>query len=165
MGEIVSGKDIQKIAAELHLSQKKVVFTNGCFDLLHIGHTTYLSEAAKLGDVLIVGLNSDKSVRKIKSRLRPIIPEKERAQVLASLSFVDYVIVFDDEKPDALINAIKPVFHVKGGDYSSVDLPEKNLVESYGGKVIILPETKNHSTKKIISKIVRRYGQKGTGKS
>lgn len=160
MGQVVSRDDIRELASGLLSSGKKIVFTNGCFDLIHVGHTRYLTEAAKLGDVLVVGLNSDDSVKKIKGGGRPLIPESERAEVLASLSCVDYVVVFDEDRPDELIREIRPDYHVKGGDYSMEEIPEKDLVESLGGKVVLIPEIEGRSTSKIIEKIGKAYGQK-----
>jgi D-beta-D-heptose 7-phosphate kinase/D-beta-D-heptose 1-phosphate adenosyltransferase len=154
---------MKRKADELRASGKKIVFTNGCFDLLHVGHTRYLRNARELGDVLIVGLNSDSSVRKIKGEGRPIVPEGERAEVLASLACVDYVVVFEEDRPDSLLKSIRPHIHVKGGDYSIQDIPERKSVESHGGKVVILKKVERHSTRNIIQKILKAYGNKKRG--
>jgi len=154
MGAILSKAQIKRKAGELRSQGKRIVFTNGCFDILHIGHTRYLRDAAGLGDVLVVGVNSDASVKKIKGRGRPIVPEEERAEVLASLACVDYVVIFDEERPDALIESVRPHIHAKGGDYGLQDIPEKKLVESYGGRVVILKKVEAHSTRNIIQKIL-----------
>ena len=154
MGAILSKEQIKRKAGGLRSQGKRIVFTNGCFDLLHVGHTRYLAQAAKLGDVLVVGVNSDASVRKLKGASRPITPEGERAEVLSSLRFVDYVVVFSEERPDAIIALIKPDVHVKGGDYTLEEIPERSIVESYGGKVVILPKVEGRSTNAIIQKIV-----------
>jgi D-beta-D-heptose 7-phosphate kinase/D-beta-D-heptose 1-phosphate adenosyltransferase len=163
MGEVLSRGQMKRKADELRASGKKIVFTNGCFDLLHVGHTRYLRNARELGDVLIVGLNSDSSVRKIKGEGRPIVPEGERAEVLASLACVDYVVVFEEDRPDSLLKSIRPHIHVKGGDYSIQDIPERKSVESHGGKVVILKKVERHSTRNIIQKILKAYGNKKRG--
>lgn len=135
---------------------KKIVFTNGCFDLIHIGHVSYLAQAKLLGDVLIVGLNSDSSVRALKGEERPLIPQDERAMLLASFASVDFVVLFDELTPHRLIEAIKPEIHVKGGDYTEADLPEAPLVRSYGGQVVILPKVEGRSTTELVSRIRSR---------
>ncbi len=138
---------------ELKRQGKKIVFTNGCFDLLHAGHASYLAEAKSLGDVLIVGLNSDASVRALKGRERPFVPQDDRALLLASLAFVDFVVFFDELTPHHLIEAIKPDIHVKGGDYTEADLPEAPLVRSYGGQVVILPKFEGRSSTDLVQRI------------
>lgn len=135
------------------VSSKKIVFTNGCFDILHLGHLTYLYEAKQLGDILWVGLNSDISVKKLKGEKRPINNETDRAIMLASLFFVDYVSIFTEDTPIHLISKIKPNIHVKGGDYIKEKLPEYELVKSFGGEIFILPFIEGKSTTKIIEKI------------
>lgn len=126
---------------------KKLVFTNGVFDLLHAGHVRYLAEARKLGDLLIVGLNSDASVRALnKSPNRPIHKLADRAEVVAALRAVDGVVAFEESDPVALIQVLKPEVHVKGGDYRIEDLPESSVVHSYGGTVVILPFSPGMST-------------------
>ncbi|MBI4302232.1 MAG: D-glycero-beta-D-manno-heptose 1-phosphate adenylyltransferase [Chloroflexi bacterium] len=139
---------------------KTLVLTNGCFDLLHLGHIRYLAQAKALGDILVVGLNSDSSTRKIKGPERPIIPEDERAQLVAALVFVDYVIIFSETTAQGLVTALKPEIYVKGGDYSREGkaLPEAPEVATYGGRVVILPYTEGLSSSTIIHKIRERYG-------
>ena len=136
---------------------KKIVFTNGCFDLLHAGHCHYLQKAKELGDILIVGLNSDSSVKRIKGPPRPIIPEDQRAFILSSLKAVDYVVIFEEDTPIRLIKAIKPDVLVKGGDWKPENIPGRDLVESYGGKVITIPFEHQISTSKIIERIKELY--------
>lgn len=138
-------------------ADKKVVFTNGCFDILHVGHVRYLKKAAELGDILIVGVNSDDSIRKLKGNKRPIIFEKERVEMLASLDCIDYVIVFNKDTPYDLIQTIQPNFLVKGGDYKPEDVVGKDIVEKYDGKVVILPFVEGSSTTDIIEKILSVY--------
>lgn len=159
--KIKSIEDLENIVKELKLGGKTIVFSNGCFDLLHVGHVRYLEEAKKLGDVMVVGVNSDSSTRDLKGENRPILPENERAEVLAALECIDYVTIFSDKTPESLIGRLKPDIHVKGGDYRLEDLPEKEVVESYGGKVILLDNVKGKSTKLIIEKIKDRYCQAG----
>ncbi len=134
-------------------SGSKIVFTNGCFDILHSGHTAYLNRAKALGDVLIVGLNSDSSVRRLKGANRPINTLQDRAQVLAALSCVDHIISFDGDTPHELIRMVKPDIFVKGGDYRRETLPEADLVEQLGGRVEILPYLADYSTTSVIEKI------------
>ena len=132
---------------------KKVVFTNGCFDILHRGHVTYLNEAKRQGDILVVGVNSDASVKKLKGESRPINSEYDRAFVLDGLKAVDYTVIFGEDTPEDLIACLKPSVHVKGGDYKKEDLPETKIVESYGGEVVILNFVEGKSTTNIINKI------------
>lgn len=138
---------------------KKLVFTNGCFDIIHLGHINYLEKARQLGDILVVGINSDSSVRTIKGDKRPLIREEERAKIVSSLRFVDYVVIFDEKTPISIIKEIQPDIHVKGGDYNAEDLPEYSTVKSYGGKVVILPYLPGKSTTGIIEKILSAFGR------
>jgi D-beta-D-heptose 7-phosphate kinase/D-beta-D-heptose 1-phosphate adenosyltransferase len=140
---------------------KRVVFTNGCFDILHRGHVTYLSHAKMLGDVLIVAVNSDASVGRMKGPTRPIVPLEDRLQVLAAMSCVDHVIAFEEDTPVALIDAVRPDVFVKGGDYTRETLPEAPLVESLGGCVEILPFVEDRSTTGIIERIRDAYAHSG----
>ena len=147
----------QKILTVTQFSQfsndlQNVVFTNGCFDIIHAGHIDYLSKARNLGDVLVVGLNSDESVRRLKGPQRPINDVDARSKVLASLFFVDYVIVFEEDTPLNLIKSVRPDILVKGGDYTRDTVVGADFVESYGGKVVILPFIKGYSTTSIINK-------------
>jgi D-beta-D-heptose 7-phosphate kinase/D-beta-D-heptose 1-phosphate adenosyltransferase len=132
---------------------RKIVFTNGCFDILHSGHINYLNQAKMFGDILIVGLNSDESVRRLKGPTRPINTLEDRVQVLAALSSVDHIVPFDGDTPHELIRLIQPDVFVKGGDYSRANLPEADLVEELGGTIKILPYVKDHSTTNIIERI------------
>ncbi len=150
---IVSRKEIKKISRKLKKEGKKIVFTNGCFDLIHKGHIYLLREAKKLGDVLIVGINSDKSVKKIKGEKRPILKEGERTFIIDNIKGVDYVVLFDEETPEKLIKEICPDFLVKGGDYKKEEVVGKEFVEKSGGRVIIIPYLKNFSTTKLIERI------------
>ena len=157
---LLSQRDIQKKVKELQENGKKVVFTNGVFDILHVGHLTYLEEARGLGDVLIVGVNSDRSVKTNKGDKRPINPEKNRAEMLLGLKFVDFTVIFDEKTPENLLDLLKPDIHVKGGDYKKEDLPETEIVEKNGGEVKILSFVDNISTTEIINKIIDVYSEK-----
>lgn len=137
---------------------KKVVFTNGCFDLLHVGHVDLLTKAKKLGDILIVGLNSDNSVKRLKGENRPIINQQQRATLLAALNAVDYVVIFEEDTPLELIKKIKPDFLVKGKDYKKEEVVGKEIVESYGGKVELIDLLKGISTTTIVEKISKNRG-------
>lgn len=155
MGKVLLQKDLNAVLSTL--KGKKIVFTNGVFDILHIGHLRYLQEARALGDVLILGLNSDRSVKKIKGKNRPIIPEKERAEILSSLEPVDYVVIFNEVTPNKLIQKIKPHIHVKGGDYLNKPLAEEKIVKKLGGKIVFIKKIKGKSTSNIIRKILKTY--------
>ncbi|MBM4351077.1 MAG: D-glycero-beta-D-manno-heptose 1-phosphate adenylyltransferase, partial [Deltaproteobacteria bacterium] len=136
---------------------KRVVFTNGCFDLLHVGHIRYLEKARTLGDVLIVGLNTDRSVQTIKGPHRPILPEEERAEVLSGLWCVDYVTLFDEPTPLELITSLQPDVLVKGGDWAKETTVGREVVEESGGEVVILPFVEGSSSSNIIETILERY--------
>lgn len=132
---------------------QKVVFTNGCFDILHIGHVRYMQEAARLGDILVIGLNSDASVKRLKGPERPVNNEHERAELLCALGFVDYVVVFEEDTPYNLISAIQPDVLVKGGDYTYDDVVGTDIVEAHGGRLVLIPFVEGKSTTNIIEKI------------
>lgn len=132
---------------------KTVVFTNGCFDILHAGHVRYLTAAKALGDILIVGLNSDDSVRRLKGEGRPINPAEDRAEVLAGLKAVDHVIVFEEATAEDLVRQLTPDIYVKGGDYSLETLPEAKIVASYGGRTILIPMVEGRSTSNVILRL------------
>ena len=135
------------------LAGKKIVFTNGCFDIIHVGHVRYLTTAKSFGDVLIVGLNTDESVRKLKGNSRPINNQNDRAEVLIGLKAVDYVILFGEQTAENLIAELQPDIYVKGGDYTLETLPEAKIVQSYGGRVEIVNLVAGKSTTNIIKKI------------
>jgi rfaE bifunctional protein nucleotidyltransferase chain/domain len=145
---------------KLKQDNKKIVFTNGCFDILHAGHVNYLSKAKSLGDALVIGLNSDASVRKLKGKPKPIVSQKNRALLLASLEAVDFVVIFGGLTPIKLIKTIKPDVLVKGGDWKKEKIVGADFVESYGGIVKSLPYVKGLSTRDLIAKIRAGYGGK-----
>ena len=129
------------------------MFTNGCFDILHIGHTRLLRAAKSFGDVLILGLNTDASIRRIKGAGRPVVAEHDRAEILACLEFVDYVVFFDEDDPRQIISVLRPDVHVKGGDYKPESLPETEIVTSYGGRVETVSLTPGRSTSHLIDRV------------
>ena len=135
----------------------RIVFTNGCFDLLHAGHTRYLKEAKLTGDYLIIAINSDKSVRGLKGDKRPIVPEAERAELLASLEVVDFVTIFDEPDPYNVINELRPDFLVKGGDWGEGEIIGSDIVTENGGQVIRLPYLEGSSSTNIVETIIERY--------
>ena len=154
---LLTAEEMRKEIVKLQKAGKRVVFTNGVFDILHIGHLTYLEEAGNLGDILVVGVNSDASVKVNKGDKRPINSEKNRAYVLLGTKFVDYAVIFDEKTPEKLLDVLKPDVHVKGGDYKKEDLPETKIVEGNGGEVKILSFVDNVSTTQIINKIIEAY--------
>ena len=149
--------ELIKIVKKLKSKNKKIITTNGVFDILHLGHVKYLEEAKKLGDVLIVGVNTDKSVKQNKGDKRPINNEKSRMSVLAALESVDYVFLFNEKDPRNWLGKIKPSIHVKAGDYKLSQIIEKDIVERNGGKVAIAKAEKNYSTTNLINKILSIY--------
>ena len=153
MEKLIEKENLDNIIKKLKSENKKIVFTNGCFDILHAGHVRYLKESKKFGDILIVGLNSDISVKKIKGESRPINPEMDRAEVLAGLEAVNYIVLFDETSPVKLLEEIKPDIYTKGADYTVETLPEAKTVLSYGGKIEFIKFLEGRSTTKIIDKI------------
>lgn len=147
-------KEVNQIVSSLRKEGKTLVTTNGCFDLIHAGHIQYLADAASLGDLLVVGINSDSSVSRLKGPSRPIQNELDRALLIGSLKMVDFTFIFDENDPIAFLDVLKPDIHVKGGDYVPERLPEKTIVEKNGGKIVIVPFTTGHSTTSIVKKII-----------
>lgn len=159
MTSLVSLKELKAIRQKLKTENKKVVFTNGVFDLIHSGHVDYLVKAKALGDVLIVGLNSDKSVKKIKGDKRPILKQEERSFILANLKPVDYVILFDEDTPENLIKELIPDILVKGGDWTVDKIVGNDIVIKNGGEVKSIEFVNPQSTSKIIDIILKRYSK------
>ena len=149
---VVTQSDAEALRTLLRAAPRRVVFTNGVFDILHAGHVTYLEEARALGDVLVVGLNSDESVRRLKGPSRPINTQEDRARVLSALRCVDHVIVFEDDTPLAVITALIPDVLVKGGDYTRDTVVGADVVEQHGGSVVIIPVLEGRSTTSIIAR-------------
>lgn len=153
MGQTVDRKDIGEIIKALKAKGKKVVATNGCFDILHVGHVRYLQKSKSFGDILVVGLNSDISVKILKGETRPINPQEDRAEVLCALACVDYVVMFDEKSPVDLLDLIKPDIYTKGGDYTLETLPEADVILKNNGKVEFIDFVEGKSTTKIIDKM------------
>lgn len=160
MAKVLSLAELRREREQLRQAGRTVVFTNGCFDLLHPGHVRYLAQARGLGDVLIVALNSDASVRALKGAGRPILNEQERAEVMAALACVDYVIIFNEPTPRETIAALLPDVLVKGGDWGVAQIVGREEVEAAGGRVLSLPFVAGCSTSEVIERIVQRYGRK-----
>jgi rfaE bifunctional protein nucleotidyltransferase chain/domain len=147
-----SARDVGNAVAETRRQGKVLVTTNGCFDILHAGHVHYLSEAALLGDILVVGVNCDKVVRSLKGAGRPLQNEQDRVAIVASLRMVDYAFIFREADPRAFLEILRPDIHVKGGDYTG-EIIEKQVVEKFGGKIRIVSYVKDHSTTSLVEKI------------
>jgi rfaE bifunctional protein nucleotidyltransferase chain/domain len=156
--KIFAQEELKKELERIRKEGKTIAFTNGCFDILHVGHVRYLRDAKKTADVLILALNSDSSVRTIKGEKRPLIPQEERADVLAGLESVDYVTIFDEPTPLELINYLKPDVLIKGGDWAEESIVGRDVVRSWGGRVIVIPEIEGASTTNIVDKVLKVYG-------
>ena len=154
--KIVSRRELQALVAGWRNKGERVTLANGCFDLLHVGHVRYVHAARELGGKLIVAINSDESVRRLKGEGRPIMPAEERAEILAALADVDAVIIFPENDVRAIIREIKPDFHAKGTDYTEENVPERDQVEACGGRVMIVGDQKNHSVSDIIHRQLRQ---------
>jgi rfaE bifunctional protein nucleotidyltransferase chain/domain len=155
--KVVNLKDLKSILKNEIPIREDVVFTNGCFDILHVGHLRYLAEAKKKGDILVVGLNSDSSVKELKGEKRPVIPEDERAEMLAALEMIDYVVIFNETTAINIIKELEPDIYVKGGDYRIEELPEAEVVKESGGRLELVAEVKGASTTNIVAEILKRY--------
>jgi D-beta-D-heptose 7-phosphate kinase/D-beta-D-heptose 1-phosphate adenosyltransferase len=158
--KIKKRKELLKIIKNLKSKGKRIVFTNGCFDLLHLGHVRYLEEAKSLGDILVVAVNSDSSVRKLKGPKRPILPEADRTEILSGLECVDYITIFNEPDPLKLITSLKPDLLVKGGDWAREQIVGREVVENSGGELLIIPFIKGSSTTNVIDTILRRFQEK-----
>jgi len=151
---VLERKEAAELVCKIKKEGKKAVFTNGCFDILHVGHLRYLNEAKDQGDILIVGVNSDESVRRLKGPTRPINSQEDRAEMLTGLKAVDYAVIFTEDTPVEIIDELKPSIHVKGGDYKKEELPETVVVEKNGGEVRILTLVDGKSTSNVVNKIM-----------
>ena len=149
---VIDRKNIGNVVTTLKAEGKKIVFTNGCFDILHVGHVRYLKEAKALGDILILGLNSDCSVKSLKGSNRPINNESDRAEVLSALKAIDYVVIFDEKTAENIVGEVKPDIYAKGGDYSIDTLPEAKIVAEHGGKTVLLQLVDGKSSTNIINR-------------
>jgi D-glycero-beta-D-manno-heptose 1-phosphate adenylyltransferase len=154
--KIKSLEELQTIVPAIQVTGRKVVFANGCFDLIHAGHIRYLQNARALGDLLILGINSDASVAALKGAGRPLQSATDRAEILSSMDCVDYVLLFNTPTVDDILKVLKPDIHAKGTDYTEASVPERATVRSYGGRVAIVGDAKNHSTKDLIETILSK---------
>ena len=155
--------DGPRLVAQIAMERQngaKIVLANGCFDLFHVGHIRYLAGAKELGDILVVGINSDQQVKKLKGEKRPFMPENERAEIVSALRFVDYVTIFDEPTVTELIRAIRPDFHAKGTDYTTDTVPEREIVKEYGGQVAIVGDPKDHSSTELIKLVTENTGKR-----
>jgi len=157
MNKILERNTLKDKLEELRKKGKRVAFTNGCFDILHVGHVRYLREAKKTADILVLALNSDSSVRLLKGEERPLVPEKERAEILAALEFIDFVTIFEELTPLELINYLKPDILIKGGDWPEEKVVGREEIKEWGGRVAIIPEVEGKSTTNIVEKIKKLY--------
>ncbi len=150
-------RKLKKLIPCLKAQHKKIVFTNGCFDLLHYGHVKYLQDARKKGDILVVGINSDTSVKRIKGKPRPVVNEKDRLRLVAALESVDYIVLFKEDTPLKIIKFIKPDVLIKGADWNKNNIVGRDFVLSYGGRVSTIKFVKGYSTTNLIKKIAKRF--------
>jgi D-beta-D-heptose 7-phosphate kinase/D-beta-D-heptose 1-phosphate adenosyltransferase len=157
MNKILERNALKDKLEELRKKGKKIAFTNGCFDILHVGHVRYLREAKKTADVLVLALNSDSSVRSLKGEKRPLMNEKERAEILAALECIDFVTIFQELTPLELINYLKPDILIKGGDWPEEKVVGREEIKKWGGRVAIIPEVEGKSTTNIVEKIKKLY--------
>jgi len=153
---LVPRDEVRALGDRLRGEGRRIAFANGCFDILHVGHVRYLEEARRCGDVLVVGVNSDRAVAALKGPGRPIIPQEGRAELVAALESVDYVVIFDELTAAEILLDVRPDVHCKGTDYSEESVPEREVVKSFGGKVRIVGDPKNHSTRDLLAEISRR---------
>jgi rfaE bifunctional protein nucleotidyltransferase chain/domain len=159
MGRVLDLEGARAVAEKARAAGRRVVLANGCFDLLHVGHVRYLEDARALGDLLIVGVNGDDAVRRLKGPGRPLMPAVERAEMLAALRAVDHVVVFEDDTADRLVALLRPAVHAKGTDYTAESVPERASVHAAGGRVAIAGDAKQHSTRDVIAEILARFGR------
>lgn len=150
---VLSRNELAQTLAARRAKNEKIVLANGCFDILHVGHARYLHGAKAEGDILVVAINSDKSVRKLKGEGRPILPEHERAELVAALESVDYVIIFDEPNVEPLLDALRPNVHAKGTDYTAETVPERGVADRLGIRVAIVGDAKNHSTRDLLAQL------------
>ena len=158
----LSRNELARVLAEHRSRNEKIVLANGCFDILHVGHIRYLAGAKAEGDILVVAINSDQGVRKLKGEGRPVLPELERAELVAALTAVDYVIIFDEPNVESLLETLRPNVHAKGTDYTAETVPERAVADRLGIHVAIVGDPKNHSTRDLLKQLA---GTKSAGKN
>ena len=157
MKKILERNTLKNKLEKLRKEGKIIAFTNGCFDIIHVGHVRYLREAKKTADVLVLALNSDSSVRAIKGETRPLVGEEERAEILAAFEFIDFITIFEELTPLELINYLKPDVLIKGGDWTEEKIVGREEIKKWGGRVVIIPEVTGKSTTNIVEKIKKMY--------
>ena len=157
MTKFIKQENIKKIIEKEKQQNKKIVCVNGCFDIIHVGHIRYLRSAKALGDILVVALNSDISIQKIKGKNRPILAFEDRIQILEAFEMIDYIVGFDEETADNILKIIRPDIQAKGTDYTKENVPERHLLGKYVREIAIVGDPKDHSTKDIIKEIIKRY--------
>ena len=161
--KVVSREKLLEAAAHQKATGKRIVFANGAFDLLHVGHVRYLEAARREGDWLAVAVNSDRSVERGKGKGRPILPEAERAEIVSALACVDAVVLFDEDSPASLLSELEPDVHAKGTDYEAETVPERGVVAAYGGRTVIVGDPKDHATTDLIARSARALGVRREG--
>jgi rfaE bifunctional protein nucleotidyltransferase chain/domain len=161
MGRVITDAELVDLVAADRRDGRTIAFANGCFDILHVGHTRYLQGARREGDRLVVAINSDESVRRLKGADRPVLPEDARAELVASLRDVDYVVIFPDATVERLLNLIHPDVHCKGTDYTVDTVPERDVVKAYGGRIAIVGDPKDHSTRELLARAAARTPEPG----
>ncbi len=157
---ILDHKELADKVSALKAQGKKIVFTNGCFDLLHVGHVRYLRGAKALGDIMVLALNTDDSIKRLKGPERPLLPLEYRMGILSAFEMVDLITAFEDDTVTPLLLMLKPDIHAKGTDYSPETVPEKDTVASYGGKVAVVGDPKDHASRNLIQEILKKYAKK-----
>jgi rfaE bifunctional protein nucleotidyltransferase chain/domain len=155
-GTLIPREEVRALGDRLRREGRRIAFANGCFDILHVGHVRYLEEARRTGDVLVVGVNGDRAVTALKGEGRPILPAEGRAEMVAALESVDYVVIFDGLTAAEILLDLLPHVHCKGTDYSAETVPEREVVKGFGGDVRIVGDAKNHSTRELLAEISRR---------
>lgn len=153
---ILTEDELERALEHERKAGKRIAFANGVFDLLHVGHIRYLQDAARVADVLVVGVNGDGSVRMLKGEGRPLMPATERAEIVSAIRGVDYVVIFDDKSPARLLQRLRPHFQCKGTDYTPDSVPEAEIVREYGGEVVIVGDPKDHSTTDMLKRLTKR---------
>jgi rfaE bifunctional protein nucleotidyltransferase chain/domain len=162
MGRVVSDRELSEAVATDRVAGRTIAFANGCFDILHVGHVRYLEGAAREGDRLVVAINDDGSVRALKGEGRPILPAAARAELVAALRAVDYVVTFSETTVERLLDTLKPDVHCKGTDYTVDTVPEREVVRAYGGRIAIVGDPKDHSTRELLAKLSDTSGGPST---
>jgi rfaE bifunctional protein nucleotidyltransferase chain/domain len=157
MSKIKKRKELAGIIVKLKKQGKKIAFANGCFDILHVGHIRFLKAAKAKADVLVLGLNSDSSVKKLKGNGRPLVNQRERAEIMEAFDFIDYIVIFNELTVDKTLQELLPTYHCKGTDYTVDTVPERKMAKKFGIKIVIVGDAKDHSTKDIIKTILEKY--------